>query len=372
MQQSHKPYPLVAVHFADRDTGWVAHEWFIFRTTNGGVFWDSVPGGFAMKDIRLSNGRFGWCGYMRYYLPNWFKNQLMVSSDRGNHWFIFNRFSINNMKFKAGGPLTSFSSCFVGEGNLAVRIFNDMSWDVAPMFVDSFYPYGPNSYVPVHWGFASADEHTGWAVGRCGARVITTDGGASWRIQKMSRWTWMGPPIDSLLTSVQAFDPLTVRTGGYLGRSVLTTDGGTTWVGEETGTKEWLLASSFLTPTLGWVVGENGMVLKYGRLPYGVEEGEKTAGVPRVTWLGPNHPNPFTGGTEIKYQLANRGKVKLGVYNVLGQAVRELVSGEQEAGTYAIRWDGKDGAGKATSSGVYFYRLEAEGKYQTRKMVRVR
>jgi len=70
--------------------------------------------------------------------------------------------------------------------------------------------------------------------------------------------------------------------------------------------------------------------------------------------------------------LANRGKVKLGVYNVLGQAVRELVSGEQEAGTYAIRWDGKDGAGKATSSGVYFYRLEAFGQSQTRKMVKIR
>jgi len=366
-----RPYPVVAVHFVNRDTGWAA-DVYINRTTDGGISWDSVPGGLAVRDIRLANGRIGWCGIWWSYLPGWNRNQLSVIFDRGNQRFVFNRASVNNMNFKAGASLTSSYCTFVGEGNLALRSFNDLSWDVAPMFVDSFYPYFPNGYVPVHWGLAFGDERTGWAVGRNGARVITTDGGTSWRIQKMSRWTWMGPPIDSLLTSVQAFDPLTVRAWGNLGYSVLTTDGGTTWQGEETGTKEWLLASSFLTPTLGWVVGENGMVLKYGRLPYGVEEGEKTAGVPRVTWLGPNHPNPFTGGTEIKYQLANRGKVKLGVYNVLGQAVRELVSGEQEAGTYAIRWDGKDGAGKATSSGVYFYRLEAEGKYQTRKMVRVR
>ena len=188
----------------------------------------------------------------------------------------------------------------------------------------------------------------------------------------MSRWTWMGPPIDSLLTSVQAFDPLTVRTGGYLGRSVLTTDGGATWQGEETGTKDWLLASSFLTPTLGWVVGENGIVLKYGRLPYGVEDEKTQTGIPWFTWLGQNRPNPFTGGTEIRYQLASKGKVRLVVFNILGQVVRSVVNKEQEPGAFAVVWDGKDEVGRIASSGVYFYRLEAFGKSQMCKMVKVR
>jgi photosystem II stability/assembly factor-like uncharacterized protein len=367
---SRKQNPVVAVHFVNRDTGWAAQDRCIHRTTDGGVSWDSVWFWWGdMKDIRLLTGRTGLLGIWRSYTPNFQRSELHITFDRGNQWFSFKKYIINNANFKAGGSLSSTSGCVVGVGNLALRTFNDFSWEAAPMIADTPFQ---SSYVPVHWGLAFGDERTGWAVGRNGARVITTDGGTSWRIQKMSRWTSMGPPIDSLLTSVQAFDPLTVRAWGNLGYSVLTTDGGVTWNSEETGTKEWLLASSFLTPTLGWVVGENGMVLKYGRLPYGVEEEEKTAGVPRVTRLGPNHPNPFSGGTEIKYQLASRGKVKLGVYNVLGQAVRELASGEQEAGTYAIRWDGKDGAGKTTSSGVYFYRLEAFGQSQTRKMVKVR
>jgi hypothetical protein len=233
------------------------------------------------------------------------------------------------------------------------------------MFADTPYTSFPYN-TAVHWGFSSGDGQTGWAVGRFGSRVITTDGGLRWRHQKWSR------TADSLITSIHVFDGMTARGVGYLGNSVYTTDGGATWEGDEPGTHEWLLASSFLSPTLGWVAGENGMVLKYGRLPYGVEGEREQTGMPLFTWLGPNRPNPFTGGTEIKYQLANRGKVKLGVYNVLGQAVRELVSGKQEAGTYAIRWDGKDGTGKTISSGVYFYRLEAGGQSQTRKMVKIR
>jgi hypothetical protein len=172
--------------------------------------------------------------------------------------------------------------------------------------------------------------------------------------------------------SVQSFDGLTARATGYLGRSYLTTDGGSTWVGEETGTKEWLLSSSFLTPTLGWVVGEDGMVLKYGRLPYGVEEEKGKPTMPLVTFLGQNRPNPFPERTEIMYQLANKGKVKLVVYNVLGQAVRRVVEKDQEPGVYAASWDGRDEAGHSVSSGIYFYRLEASGRTQTRKMVKVR
>ena len=255
----------------------------------------------------------------------------------------------------AGEALGSRDGVICGSNGLLLRTQDGLTWERV---------FGPTTRNL--WGVSFGNQQTGWAMGSRGVRLGTTNQGLTWQIQRDDN------SADSLLTSVQAFDGLTARATGYLGRSVLTTDGGTTWQGEESGTKEWLLASSFLTPTLGWVVGENGMVLKYGRLPYGVEEGEKTAGVPRVTWLGPNHPNPFTGGTEIKYQLASRGKSRLGVYNVLGQIVRELASGEQEAGIYAIRWDGKDGAGKTTSSGVYFYRLEAFGQSQTRKMVKIR
>ena len=355
---------LVAVHFISRDTGWVAAEDSpnIYRTSDGGTIWIAAGAWRGVTDIRLLNGKYGWCG-ISYYPP--YTSKLKVTQDGGDHWLTYDHNRWFALSYKTGSPISTDIGCFVGSGDMALRTWGDLSWDLAPMIEETIGVY--QAFRPVAWGLDFADGRTGWAVGRQGAILETTNGGMYWRAQIARGWQ-----MDSLLMSVQAFDGLTARATGYLGRSVLTTDGGTTWQGEETGTKEWLLASSFLTPTLGWVAGENGMVLKYGRLPYGVEEGGKTAGVPRVTWLGPNHPNPFTGGTEIKYELASRGKVKLGVYNVLGQTVRELVRREQEAGAYAIRWDGKDGAGKATSSGVYFYRLEAFGQSQTQKMVKVR
>ena len=356
-QQVHSgTFILRSVVFINRDEGWAGGgeggwQEKVLQTTDRGITWTSVSRGQSgeIYSLYFIDSFQGWDGSGSL---NYKKGEMKSSTDGGLTWRLL---GYPRMFANAGNAATSRVGAICGSNGLLLRTTDGSTWERV---------MGPTT--SNLWGIGFGDQQTGWAVGWKGLRMATTDQGMNWQIQRQDALP------DSLLMSVQAFDGLTARATGYLGRSVLTTDGGTTWQGEETGTKEWLLASSFLTPTLGWVVGENGMVLKYGRLPYGVEEGEKTAGVPRVTWLGPNHPNPFTGGTEIKYQLASRGKAKLGVYNVLGQAIRELVSGEQEAGTYAIRWDGKDGTGKATSSGVYFYRLEAFGQSQTRKMVKVR
>ena len=82
-----------------------------------------------------------------------------------------------------------------------------------------------------------------------------------------------------------------------------------------------------------------------------------------------NYPNPNTGKTSIKYQLAQPGKVSLKIYNTLGQVVKTLVSQEQPAGFYNITWDGRDNTGKVTANGVYIYRLEAGDYKATKKMV---
>ena len=344
---------LRAVCFINRDEGWAGgseqNGGKLLHTTDRGATWTETQWWWQrfIYSLYFLDRLWGWLG-SGGYLPG----QMLATTDGGIGWKPLLYPKTFNTK---GHAFSSRTGVVCGSlGNL-FRTTDGSIWErVMP-------PTSTNC-----WGVTLGDEQTSWTVGQRGMIMASTDQGLSWRVQRAGNFP------DSLLMSVQAFDGLTARATGYLGRSVLTTDGGTTWQGEETGTKEWLLASSFLTPTLGWVVGENGMVLKYGRLPYGVEEDEKTTGVPRVTCLGPNHPNPFAGGTEIQYQLASKGKVKLGVYNVLGQAVRELASGEQETGTYFVRWDGKDGMGKTTSNGVYFYRLEAFGQSQTRKMVKIR
>ena len=80
--------------------------------------------------------------------------------------------------------------------------------------------------------------------------------------------------------------------------------------------------------------------------------------------LSQNYPNPFNPVTTIEYTLPELAKVKVEVYNTLGQAVAVLVDGDQEAGYHEVRWDAGDMA-----SGVYFYRIEANDFRATRRMV---
>lgn len=81
-------------------------------------------------------------------------------------------------------------------------------------------------------------------------------------------------------------------------------------------------------------------------------------------FLYQNHPNPFNPTTRIQYDLPNDGFVTLKVYNTIGQLVVMLVSDYLNAGRHEVEWN----ASSATS-GVYFYRLQAEDFIQTKKMI---
>ena len=56
-------------------------------------------------------------------------------------------------------------------------------------------------------------------------------------------------------------------------------------------------------------------------------------------------------------QLPVISDVTLAIYNVLGQKIATLVNAPQNAGSYQVRWNGRDQSGKKVGSGLYFYRL---------------
>jgi len=82
-----------------------------------------------------------------------------------------------------------------------------------------------------------------------------------------------------------------------------------------------------------------------------------------------NHPNPFNPSTEIKYQLPQLDEVRIVIYNVLGQEVRTLVDGKQEAGRYTVRWNGDNEQGYKVPSGMYFLRMKAGNFIANRKLL---
>ena len=99
-------------------------------------------------------------------------------------------------------------------------------------------------------------------------------------------------------------------------------------------------------------------------------ESEAVHAVPAAYELRQNFPNPFNASTTIAFHLSEEAQVRLSVYNPDGQRVRCLVDEVRHAGRYSVVWDGKDEAGHAVASGVYFYRLRTAGDLvRTKRMV---
>ncbi|MBC8459217.1 MAG: Ig-like domain-containing protein [Deltaproteobacteria bacterium] len=99
--------------------------------------------------------------------------------------------------------------------------------------------------------------------------------------------------------------------------------------------------------------------------------------IPEKSALLQNYPNPFNPETWIPYQLAQESNVAIRIYNINGQLVRILNLGHRKAGLYlskerAAYWDGKDGLGQSTASGVCFYTIKADDFSATRKMILVK
>jgi hypothetical protein len=79
-------------------------------------------------------------------------------------------------------------------------------------------------------------------------------------------------------------------------------------------------------------------------------------------------PNPFNPRTTITFALERSGRVRLDVYNLRGERVRRLASGNFAAGPRQIVWDGTDDAGLDVASGTYTLILEAFGVQESRKV----
>lgn len=80
--------------------------------------------------------------------------------------------------------------------------------------------------------------------------------------------------------------------------------------------------------------------------------------------LEQNFPNPFNPTTNIQYTIPKGGYVRLAVFNLLGQEVARIFEGVQSAGTYELTFNKEQ-----LPTGIYFYRIQAPGFIETRKMV---
>jgi len=101
-------------------------------------------------------------------------------------------------------------------------------------------------------------------------------------------------------------------------------------------------------------------------------QGAVEAEIPRELELGTNFPNPFNPWTTIFFKVPARRFVSLVVYNSMGQKIKTLEARYFEPDRYETSWDGTDDCNRPVSAGVYYYRLESEGKALVRSMTFLR
>ncbi|RKZ15899.1 hypothetical protein DRQ53_07760 [bacterium] len=86
-----------------------------------------------------------------------------------------------------------------------------------------------------------------------------------------------------------------------------------------------------------------------------------------ISAIHPNYPNPFNPRTLIPFTIGGAEgdrSVSMAVYNMAGLRIRTLVEMPMAVGSHRIAWDGVDGTGTAVASGVYFVRLEVDGRVE--------
>ncbi len=115
------------------------------------------------------------------------------------------------------------------------------------------------------------------------------------------------------------------------------------------------------SPTFLWDVAS----IKYSQ-PNGVEQ--ISTDLPGSFKLEQNYPNPFNSITMFHYEVLRKSNIRISIYNVIGQLVRNLVNTEQQAGKYRVELDAGD-----LASGIYFYTLFADNnKIDSKKLVLIK
>ncbi len=121
--------------------------------------------------------------------------------------------------------------------------------------------------------------------------------------------------------------------------------------------------------TDGDVTGHHGTtsfsdywIVKLAGAPLGVDE--TYSSIPETFTLAQNFPNPFNPSTSIQFSLPHSGNTTLKIFNMLGEEVATLISGDLSAGQYIAHWNAIN-----VPSGMYFYRLQSGSYSETKNLI---
>ncbi len=388
-QQSGVSSTLRDVEFINPNTGWICgSEGTILKTTNGGLNWiqqNNEAVGKALFSIYPVNANIVYCvGYFE---------TILKTTNGGDNWI-----TIQN------GP--------IGQGNTYLSVF----------FINEYTGWiggwaSPDKVMKTTNGGISWHDYNGWGrfndlffkdslngigVNDASYYAITSNGGINWlqysvgegNYDDISIMTYnknIGFIVSAIGYSVRkttnfgmTFDSVGYIpnvphelycskfinenigwAGGSYGQLYKTENGGKTWRIQNSLSQAFVRRIFALNDTVVWAVGGGGKII------HTTNGGDTITAIKQISSNFPgkielfqNYPNPFNPETKIKYQTSKLMNIKLIVFDILGKEVKTLINKKHNPGTYEVIFDGNN-----LPSGIYFYRLENEKNFITKKMI---
>ncbi len=316
------------------------------RTLDGGVTWNAVSLDTLPSAIRLV-GKTSTSAMIA--VPDAVNDTITVlrSADRGVTW----RAAMNPIILPPGDSVCGGTLCRIG-----TSIWFATKGSGGRLYQSANGVNGPWTFrsLPTNDAHALAFSAIG-GTGICGAVDTiygTTDGGSTWQTVAL--------PGIGAVRAAQAFPGGTDFWIAGPGGIWHSPDDGLTWTVSAApagGCADLRFYANFKD---GLGPCPNGILITGAWTPptTGVERTEEQ---PDRFGLLACYPNPFNPATTVEYVVASPARVRLTVYNVLGQKIRSLFDGLVAAGRHRIRWDGTDDGGHQLSTGVYYCRWTVDG-----------
>lgn len=376
------------VKFFDAQTGYTLSENCIYKSTNGGINWNSIYCGrtsdifmcspmvmyntnssslppYTQGVAKTTNGGYNWVGLFSTD-PNSLGNIFFYDEITG---WVSNY--IDKLYVTYNG--SSFSTIILPtsiSGNKAIYFINQNTG----FFISSsksLYKSTNKGFTWAQWGmpdlnllnYTFTDSLTGYISGYAGSSSVpglikkTTNGGVNWT--EILRDTISPIPKISFVNSYTGY---AVAGSKKLYR---TANGGLNWSMQipDTSTLASIIGIHFINAYTGWLVGNFGAVLYTSNGGATFTE-EPIASVPDKFRLGQNYPNPFNSSSKFKFETGKLSNVKITVYDIQGREVQTILNEKLIPGIYEVNFDGS-----GLNSGVYFYRMSAGNYTETKKMI---
>jgi photosystem II stability/assembly factor-like uncharacterized protein len=342
----------------------VGDNQLILRTTNGGENWYIVyqngPQSNTIMNLNVHNGVQA-TAYSRYYQSPYEYTYIYRSSDMGANWqitqtYVTNR-SIHFINLNTGWAHgTTFTGPPLNQYYLDINKTTNGGATWSLIYRSDGTSINPGIIYFYNESFGFKIVHIGHVYL---SRTLT--GGTSWIAS-------IGLP-SNYSSIIRCFWFVNQSIGWFVADNsniYCTANSGAEWIQQQSPVAANLSKVYFINENTGWIAAGSQGILKTTN--GGISGIQKVSSeIPSEFSLSQNYPNPFNPATNIKFQIPKTTSVKMLIFDMLGREVETLVNEQLKPGTYQADWNAS-----IYPSGVYFYKLIADGYVETKKMILIK